>query len=139
MPEDLLGLVESHLLSSAAQHGMRVVSHEESGSFDNALVVLQGGDVRVRVIRERSQVFVDFGSSSEPAVWFDSAVVMEYLGLSDTAGWHDRDGAGVLKGLADFLRAFWLELSVRFSPATFPVAKQELTRVREEQSVRRFG
>lgn len=139
MSEDLLSLVKTHLLPAVAQHGMRVLSHEESGSFDNAFVVLQKGDVRVRVLRERSQVFVDFGSSAEPAVWFDSAVVMEYLGLSENAGWHGRDSTVVLRGLADFLRTFESELAARFSSGNFTATKRELTRVREDQAVRRFG
>jgi hypothetical protein len=138
MSETLLSLVESNLLPGVDSLGMSVLTHEESGSFDNALVVLQAGDIRIRIVRERSQVFVDFGSSGEPAVWFDSAVVMEYFGLSETAGWHDRDGIGVLRGLAEFLRVFQGELATRLSPANFPVTKQGLTSVREEQATRRF-
>ncbi len=139
MAKDLLRLVQTYLVPTVAQDRMQILSHEESDSFDNAFVILEWRGVRVRVLRERSQVFVDFGSSVEPAVWFDSAVVMEYLGLSETAGWHDRDGAVVLKGLADFLRTFASELAARFNPANFTVAKQELTRVRKDQAARRFG
>ena len=47
--------------------------------------------LRVRVLRERSIVVLDVGPASEPNTWFDSAVVMDYLGLSSDAGFHDRD------------------------------------------------
>jgi len=71
--------------------GFTVVQSDTSDSFDNASVVLQAPALRLRVVRERSQVFIDVGPASEPGTWFDSAVVIDYLGLSSKAGFHDRD------------------------------------------------
>ncbi|HET9986561.1 MAG TPA: hypothetical protein VFQ38_23490 [Longimicrobiales bacterium] len=132
-------LVEKYLLPEVASKGMRVVHQEASTSFDNAFVVLQSDDLRVRVVRERGQVFADFGSAAEPGTWFDSAVVMEHLGLSESAGFHDRDAAKALRGLAKFLRALWDELAAEFSSAAFAATKRELIAVRERRDVRRFG
>src|SRR5438067_9622710 len=98
MSEALVDLVNAKLLSAIVRFGFTVVRSEMSDSFDNANVTLQAPALRLRVIRGRSQIFLDIGPSSEPGTWFDSAVVIDYLGLSARAGFRDEDARGVLHG-----------------------------------------
>lgn len=138
MHDDLLNLVQLHLLPQVEQLGLKVVEHEESSSFDNASVVLQTGDVRVRIVRERSVVFADLGSVAEPRRWFDSSVVMDYLGLSEEGGFHDSDAAAVLLGVSRFLTSCWQELSRAFGLTSFPTTRKKLQAVLDARAEKRF-
>ena len=99
-------LVREYLLRSLESLGYRIVESVESQHFDNAECVLASPPVRARIVRERSQFFLDVGPPSDPSLWYDSAVVMEFLGLSRDAGFHDSDTNRVLTGMATFLQSF---------------------------------
>ena len=136
---DLLPQVEALLLPLVSSLHLRIVDHSESDSLDNATVTLQAGNVRVRILRERSQVFLDLGSASAPHTWFDSAVVMDHLGLSDDAGFHDRGSNDLFEGIGSFLRSFWGELTVRFDPANFTATNSALGALRDARAASRLG
>jgi hypothetical protein len=139
MSEDLLNLVNAELLPSLTGLGFRVVSNEAADVFDNAEVVLTAPALRIRVLRERSILVLDVGSISEPNTWFDSSVVMEYLGLSADARFHDQHARAVLQGVGIFITSMWHELTETFSPQVFTTAKNDLLALREERASRRFG
>ncbi len=136
---NLLAHVQATLLPLVSSLNLKVIDHSESASFDNASVTLECGDLRLRIVRERSEVFVDLGPVWDPKSSFDSAVVMDYLGLSDDAGFHDRDAGAAMRGLGSFLRSFSVELSEKFSRAHFPVTKTELTTLRNARAAARLG
>ena len=135
----LVSLVREHLMPTLSPLGYHVVSDERSDAFDNALVVVEGPELRIRVVRERSQVFVDFGSVAEPAVWFDSTVVMEFLGLRNGDGWHSTHAKTVLRELGAFLCGHKALLTETFDPSSFQTVKSRLAAVREKQSAERCG
>jgi hypothetical protein len=136
---DLLEQVEASLLPLVPSLHLTVLEHSESDSFDNATVTLQAGHVRVRILRERSQVFVDLGSGFAPQTWFDSAVVMDHLGLSDEAGFHDRGSTVLFEGIGSFLRSFWGELTAAFDPANFAATDSALRSLRDARAASRLG
>lgn len=136
---DLLSAVEAQLVPAVEALGVSVVDHETSASFGNATVTLQSGELRLRVVRERSQVFVDFGSAAKPHSWFDSAVVADHLGLGPNGGFHSSDTTSVLRGLADFLRAFWGDLALRFSRERFSSTERDLLALRDARASARLG
>lgn len=138
MTGNLLELVNEELLPALTPLGFRVASSEVADVFDNAAVVLEAPALRVRVLRERSIVVLDVGSVSEQNTWFDSAVVMDYLGLSTDAGFHDRNVRGVLSGAGEFITTMWGELTAKFGPQQFAKTKKDLTALREERAVRLF-
>jgi hypothetical protein len=135
---DLLAHVKATLLPLVSSLNLKVIDQSESASFDNASVTLESGDLRLRIARERSQVFVDLGPTWDPKSLFDSAVVMDYLGLSDDAGFHDRDAGAVMRGLGSFLRSFSDELTEKFSRANFVVTKAELITLRDARASARL-
>lgn len=137
--DELLTCVRRELLPVIASYGLAVVDREESTAVDYEGVVLQGQDVRVRILRDRGQVFVDFGSVCKPGVWFDSAVVMDFLGVSSDAGFHSSRVSEVLRGLVNFLRSFWTELSNVFSVAQYVKVERELTALRDTRAAKRLG
>jgi hypothetical protein len=139
MSDDLLKLVGEELVPVLAPLGFRVVASEVADVFDNASVVLESPAFRIRVLRERSIVVLDLGPRAEPGTWFDSAVVMEYLGLSTEAGFHDRDARGVIHGVGLFIQSMWDELTTMFGPDRVEITKDELHALREERAARLFG
>lgn len=139
MAEDLLENTESYLLPAIRELGMRVVDGEQFTSFDNASVTLAGPGIRLRIVRERSQVFADFGPPSEPQTWYDSAVVMDFLGLSNNAGFHDTNEESMLTGLASFMRSFHPHLQEAFSERCLPTTKTRLEALKAARSKKMFG
>jgi hypothetical protein len=139
MTDDLLQLVESELLPALVPLGFQVTESDVADVFDNASVVLAAPPLRIRVVRERSIVVLDVGPPSEPGMWFDSAVVMDYLGLSSTAGFHDHDARNVLRGAGTFITSMWHELTTKFGPRNFATTKRELNALGEERASRLFG
>lgn len=138
-PPALTELVERHLLPRTGGVSLSVVASEASQDFDNASVLLHGGHLAIRIVRERGQLFVDFGRAHGPATWFDSAVVLQLCGYSDDAGWHDDDPLVTMTGLASFLRAAWADLSARFADPQYSHTEAALRAIRAEQDKRRFG
>lgn len=138
MAEELLELVNAELLPVIGPLGFTVVQSETADAFDNASVVLQAPALRIRVVRERSQVFIDVGPASEPGTWFDSAVVIDYLGISPKAGFHDRDASGVLRGAGAFITAMWRELTTKFGLQRLAATKKDLISLRDERAAKLF-
>jgi hypothetical protein len=60
-----------------------------SRSFGNFSVQFDSPDILLRVIRERSQFFIDFASPAQPLEWIDQDAVLNLLGTgaaSDALG-----------------------------------------------------
>ena len=60
---------------------MRVSSFETFKSFGDAILILQDGDVRWRLIRERSNVHVQASSSQGPDKWHNIAEIEAMYGV----------------------------------------------------------
>lgn len=132
-------LVEKDLLPCVGSIPLKVVSHSEPSSFDNAEVILTAGNVHLRVIRERGLVFVDIGPTSSPGVWFNSSIVFEFLDLSAVAGWHEESGEVAMAGLCSFLKSCWAELNTAFCSSAVEASTSRLREIAEVQAKRRFG
>jgi hypothetical protein len=139
MPEPLLALVNECLLPTVEPLGFKVVQSEVAISFENAMVTLEAPDLRVRIVRERSQVFADFGAVAAPDSWFDSAVIIDYLGLSAAAGFHDRNARVVLRGVASFVLAFHPELAEKFSQPTLAKTTAALAALKNARASASYG
>ncbi len=57
----------------------RLVEEEIFTAFENAAVVLQGGAVRLRIMRERGQTFANFASLFDRNAWVSSSLVARLL------------------------------------------------------------
>jgi len=139
MTGDFADQVASTLERSPNDLGFKIITDRASDAFGDALAVAQSGDVRIRVVRDRGQVFVDIGSAAEPDVWFDSAVVMDALGLSKSGGFGSRDVESVVTGLLGFLKSVWPELTAMFDVRHFAATKRRLSQLQEERAAKRWG
>jgi hypothetical protein len=66
-------------------------------------------------------------------------VVIDYLGLSAQAGFHDRNARAVLAGVGLFVRAYQAELEMRFSPAYLATTTAALTALKNARAEARFS
>ena len=121
------------------RYGFVIEDAERSNSFDNEYIVLASPYLRVRVVRERGQTFVDFGPPAEPGTWFDSAVVFDLMGLSEKAGFHSSDSRAVLTGLSAFLASFGAELAALFNSQGLGEVKQRLEDLKTARARAKFG
>ena len=76
-----------HTVAPLLRCGYRVTEQQTSEAhFGNGFVILTRDDVRVRVVNERGQWFVEIGSSSAPEEWFDARLVLSEIGVSAPQG-----------------------------------------------------
>jgi len=136
---DLRDEVRTTLEPHLANSEFRIVAHHTDDSFDNAFVVLATTDLRLRIIRERGKILVDFGPPTEPDTWFDSAIVMEYLDVSSAGGLLGTRTQDVLPAAAAFVNTFHQELAQMFAPQRLPETRQRLDVLKERRAERLFG
>jgi hypothetical protein len=133
---NFMDAVKSAFLTNAKDLGFRIVGEEKSEAFGDALVVLGSGDVRLRIVRDRSQIFADLGSIAEPDAWFDSTIVMQALGLATSPAFGGTDPRIVLPGIAAFLKSVWPELMRMFEARNFAATKRQLTELQEARAAK---
>lgn len=118
----------------ANQSCMTFVLHEdsESESFGDSAATFYSPELMIRVVRDRGQVSVDFGSGWEPDEWFDLSFVADLVGATG-----DQDD--VLASLARFIDQHCVQLRHAFSPKHFPETKQVLTSKMLQHARETFG
>ena len=131
--------ITSAFLPNVPNLGLTIVEEQASETFGDALVVLWSGDVRVQIVRDRSQIFADLGAAAEPATWFDAALVMEALGLTTGAVFGGKDPYAVLPSIAAFLKSVWPELLAMFDARHCSEIRRRLSELRESRAARRWG
>jgi len=109
---------------------LRIIDHQEGTSFDLASVTLEGGNVQIRIWRERGPIHTGFSSLTARFQSFDSLFIMKWLGLSTSQGLTGTNISAVLKGVAQFLVRCWHDIDVAFSQETAPRTIAELERIR---------
>ncbi len=139
MSQQLLDVVRTELLPVLATHDFRVVESEETSSFDNAYVILEGASLRLRVVRERAIVTLDVAPTCAPNAWVDSAVLIDYLGLSADAGFHSADVRDVARGIGRFIRSLVPDLQSVFDPNRWRETQRELEALKARRAKRLFG
>jgi len=72
-------LIEKHFLYLVDEDRFSVVKRKRYDSFDNTEIVLQSQECRIRVLRERGQVFVEAGPLLSTEEWYDLATLIAYL------------------------------------------------------------
>jgi hypothetical protein len=133
-----LDLVNAELMPAIAPLGFVIVHNQVSVSFGDALVEVEAPTLRLRAIRDRSQVFVDFGPVSERATWFDSDLVLEHLGPMSSTSHRSRDATTVLRATATFLTSFREELETLLDAHHLPDTKREMEMLGERRAAKEF-
>lgn len=102
--------------------GFRVVEERYTpDSFGNSLVILESVAFRLRLVRDRGQIFADIAAPSNPDKWWNLEHVCEII-LGHNIELHFE-----LSVVAELLRRNFLALADYLGPK-FPEAKLELER-----------
>lgn len=104
--------------------------------FGSGWVLLTRNDVRLRILNDRGQWFVEIGSSAAPEEWFDARLVLNEIGITPV---HTSTDQAALETLCKLLADTAPHWEVLFLSTTFSTARRSL-RAREIKSAReRFG
>lgn len=108
--------VESVVARYLSPLGFTCRATERSEAFGNAWVILEGGNLRLRLVRDRGQIFLDLGSMHDPDEnLFDSAIVVEHLNPGSRPEASNWSGEHSLKQIAQFVSILSSELQSAFS------------------------
>ena len=138
MSEDFLHQVGS-AFSFLTKGGYVVSDRLVATSFDNALVDFSGHEMKVRVIRERSQVFIDFAAMVDPETWFDLDIVLRLLDADTESRRVVGSGEASVEALAAVLQQYLSSIEIAFETKNYPTTKQKLAALQEKRADERFG
>lgn len=124
------------LLPKIQELGFHIVDEQTGPGFDNAIVTLRSAGICIRIVRERTQFFVDFAAPTNSHSWFDSALIFRLLGLSDRASFHMSDAESTFDALRRFLVQFYPELTALFSEDSYQTTEQALHDIAVERAKR---
>lgn len=132
MSELLLFLVE-HFSFLCNEHDTRFVESRVQGS--NALVVLEVDGLRLRLVRERGQLFLDFQSMQDSSRndWFSLDIVYRFITGRVV------DSAELDCEKTEFTKRHFQEIADAFSPANRAATEKAMHAFEDERARRLFG
>jgi hypothetical protein len=130
--DDLLRFTIAHFSYLYNELGFRFIDSSVQGT--NAALVLENQDLRIRLIRDRDQVFVDFqGQQENPKKkWYSFGVVRQLL--SGQIGSEEIDA-----DKARFIREHFRRIEVLFSSASRAETERLLQGIERDRAKRLFG
>jgi hypothetical protein len=127
------------VLSSLIDSGRLAVTDERYRGND-ALVVLESPALRMRIIRDRGQVSVEFGPVFAQNTWVSGDWLLTLL---DEKGAHpfvsDTSSVVRMERLGEFVEQNLERLEELFSPSVLPSTQRTVAEVQEESARQRFG
>ena len=129
---ELLEYLIRHLSFLYNEQGARFVNSETHGA--DALVELELKDIRLRLVRDRGQLFLDFQSvASSSLEWFSVDVVYQLVKK------HPGDQSELDDRYVKFVHHHLAEISAAFSPANWESTERHLHQYERERAKRMFG
>lgn len=110
-----------------SSYGFKIVEDQHDASnFGNAVVVLDSSDFRIRLVRDRGQIFGEVASYSEPDKWYGIDRLYEAIGLQPIP-----KQPVTIEDLAGALEKDLVRVEHSLQPTRFPATKKELERLGE--------
>ncbi|MFX0023527.1 MAG: hypothetical protein ACFE9S_14470 [Candidatus Hermodarchaeota archaeon] len=113
----------------------RIVDSDSSESFGNAFLVLEHKNLRLKFIKDKGQLFLDFQpmSSNRKKDWFSIDIVMQLVtGNIESSSEMDTDKAKFIKSNLD-------EIQRLFSSPNLEVTIKKLRELERARAKRLFG
>jgi hypothetical protein len=136
MATDFLTEVRGAFGFLARDYDLRLASHSVADSFDNAAVEFEG-PLRVTVIRERSQIFVDVRPPGPHS--FDLALLLRWLGADSDLHALLETGQTSVDLVADLFRRHFPAIQSGFTRERAAESARELLELRELWAIERWG
>lgn len=139
MVVDFLTEVRTAFSFLESARGFRLADETRSDSFGDAIVDFESATLRVRVLRDRGQVFVDISPADGTPAWFDLPLLLSHLGERDAAKVLIAGGQRDAQEAADLLRAHYSEVEAMLGSSRSGDVVRRLTELRLARADRRFG
>lgn len=97
-------------------------SSYDSQAFGNAVVVLVGGNLRVRVFRDREEIYAQVASSLDPENWFPLQRVIRAVGVLSAPP----EGLLTIGQAAEFVGRYFNDLNSGLGISRFSQVKEAL-------------
>ncbi len=138
--------VKKHFHYLIEQYGFSVIHEEVFPSFDNAEVVFQSQDCRIRVLRERGEIYVDASPLPPIDYWVDLASIVKFL-TQGTESWQYEHIGGdyesriewQLVRVAEKLRPYIMQVCELFRKEVFERKRSELEEFKQQQFIKKWG
>lgn len=141
--------VEKHFDYLVDEYEFVVVSRETYPPFDNAEVVLQSKECRIRVVRDRGEVYVSAAPlPPSEECWFDLGIIIDYLTQGGDNSWdfkiprqddYDTRIEWQIRKLAAILRVYCARICELFSKDVFAKTCAELKEFMAQRFTARWG
>jgi hypothetical protein len=112
---------------------------ETSTAFDNASVYLHSGRLRVRISRERNQVFADFAPPDGSPTWFDAPTLLGYLGREALVNVYMQSDQRSLAALAELIQPFHGAIAELYAAPDREDTVRRIRAFQEERARLRWG
>jgi hypothetical protein len=116
-----------------------VYSDYDAATFGNAQMGIEYAQLRLRVTRDRSQVFVDLSPRTVAADWFDEDVVIELVAGRARAGQLEANTARPLAAAANAIQEHLSTIVDRFREENWSSTRAALKALQNERAKRLFG
>jgi len=120
-----------------AEYGFQLVAFEASESFDNGLLEFRADSCRLRVMRERGQIFVDMAHLK--GAWFDLPGILEFLSHMPLLDRLLAGGQTDPRQVAGVLRQSFERAAALFTDSEAVATALGLEELREKRDRQRFG
>ena len=136
MNDESFSRLAASFIQPFEKYGFKIVEQEYYPSdFGNAYVTFED-DLRLRVLRDRGQIFVEVSPLENPDDWYDLRVVLEFLGEPvDMQRSMEEEG---LKELRDKLETMYARMRSLFDK-DHRVTRAQLEQFRNEKARERLG
>jgi hypothetical protein len=114
-------------------------SDSDSAASGNAQLGIEYDQFRLRVTRDRGQVFVDLSPRWVAADWFDEDVIVELVAGRDAAARLEANLARPLADAADGIRMHLAAIVECFRDVPWPTTRAALRKLQEARAQRLFG
>jgi len=132
MSVQLPSAVSSLLSFITTDCGLTIKETRTSSSFGDAIISLQGRHLRVRLVHDKGDWYVEASSNQKPDIWYDMALLQEQITNQVGEDVLDLDEQAVV------FRARWQEIADMLTGPNLNVMHQALERRRQDRVKRRF-
>ncbi|HEU4451962.1 MAG TPA: hypothetical protein VFR81_02845 [Longimicrobium sp.] len=103
------------------------------------MILESRGVLRLRVVRDRGQVFVDFGSSVDPGSWLDGSFVLDHVLGSGRSRIDDPPRGISLEAFGELLGTHFERIEKAFRRSTYMDTRSAVRRLSDQWMLRTLG
>jgi hypothetical protein len=139
MAPSFLSDVERAFAFLQDEQGHQLLETDIADAFDNALVSFRSDRLRIRIIRERGQVFADFAPPDGPPEWCDAPALLKYLGSMERIAEFTRTDQRSVVALAGLIQPFYGAIAELYAAPRRDKTVLELRVLQEERARHRWA